>query len=220
MSNITEEKRFNRHFNLLKDFWYLLSRSMKRLRPAAVRNSEIHITSKIEPGSQVVGSKFGRHSYCGYDCVFLNTSIGSFCSISDNVVIGGSNHPMHFVSTSPVFLSHRDSVKAKFSKFEYLDLPRTSIGNDVWIGHSAFVRAGVNIGHGAVVAMGSVVTKDVPPYTIVGGNPARILRLRFSEDICDRLLLTQWWDFPDEDLCKWAGLFDSPEMFLNAWEQE
>ena len=216
---MVEDKRFNRHFDLLRDFWYLLSRVMKRLRPAAIRNSEIHSTSKIEPGSQVVSSKFGRHSYCGYDCVFLNTSIGSFCSISDNVVIGGSNHPMHFVSTSPVFLSHRDSVKAKFAKFEYLDLPQTIIGNDVWIGHSALVRAGVNIGHGAVVAMGSVVTKDVPPYAIVGGNPAKVLRLRFSENMCAKLLATEWWNLSDEELTRWAAFFDSPEVFLNAWGQ-
>ena len=89
---------------------------------------------------------------------------------------------MHFVSTSPVFLSHRDSVKAKFSRFDYLDLPRTRIGSDVWIGHGAHVRAGVEIGHGAVVGMGSVVTKDVPPYSVVGGNPARVLRMRLSEE--------------------------------------
>tara|TARA_Y100001951_G_scaffold103761_1_gene113389 strand:+ start:421 stop:804 length:384 start_codon:yes stop_codon:yes gene_type:complete len=127
---------------------------------------------------------------------------------------------MHFVSTSPVFLSHRDSVKSKFSKFEYLDLPRTRIGNDVWLGHSARVRSGVEIGHGAVVAMGSVVTRDVPPYAIVGGNPARVLRWRFSEEIIDRLLASKWWDLSDEELRESAVLFDDPEKFLSAREQK
>ncbi len=217
---MTDENKLDRHLSPLKEFWYLLSRGMKRLRPAAIRNSDIHATSKVEPGSQVVASQFGCHSYCGYDCVFLNTSVGAFCSISDNVVVGGSNHPMHFVSTSPVFLSHRDSVKAKFSNFDYLDLPRTHIGNDVWVGHSARICAGVNIGHGAVVAMGSVVTKDVPPYSIVGGNPARVLRMRFSDDIINKLLATSWWDLPDNELAHWAALFDDPEKFLHAWERK
>tara|TARA_R110000850_G_scaffold45240_5_gene114404 strand:- start:2261 stop:2641 length:381 start_codon:yes stop_codon:yes gene_type:complete len=109
----------DRQFNLLKDFRYLLARALKRSRPAAIRNSAVHITSKIEPGSQVVGSEFERHSYCGYDCVFLNTSVGAFCSISDNVV--------------------------------------------------------------------------------VGGNPAPVLRWRFSQEIIDRLLASKWWDLSDKE---------------------
>ena len=125
---------------------------------------------------------------------------------------------MHFVSTSPVFLSHRDSVKAKFARFDYLDMPRTRIGHDVWLGHSVHVRSGVEIGHGAVIAMGSVVTKDVPPYTIVGGNPARVLRMRFSEKIISGLLATEWWNLPEVELTRWAVWFDDPEKFLNEWE--
>jgi acetyltransferase-like isoleucine patch superfamily enzyme len=215
-----QQNKLNRKLNLLRDFVYIFSRLMKRLRPAAVRNSFVHRTSKIEPGTQVVDSEFGRHSYCGYDCTFLNVSVGSFCSISDSVVVGGSNHPMHFVSTSPVFLSHRDSVKAKFSKFDYVNLPRTRIGNDVWIGQSARIRSGVEIGHGAVVAMGSVVTKNVPPYSIVGGNPARVLRMRFSSDIIEQLLATEWWTLSDEQLDHWATWFDHPETFLQKWKQK
>ena len=99
----------------------------------------------------MVASTMARHSFCGFDCVILNSEIGAFCSISDNVYIGGSQHPMHFVSTSPVFLKHRDSVKTKFAKHDYTNMPHTIIGNDVWIGHGAKIRAGVKIGHGAVV---------------------------------------------------------------------
>lgn len=220
MDKMPKENHLNRKLNPLRDLRYILSRILKRLRPAAVRNSFIHRTSKIEPGSQVVSSEFGRHSYCGYDCIFLNVSVGSFCSISDNVVVGGSNHPMHFVSTSPVFLSHRDSVKEKFSRFEYLDLPRTWIGNDVWLGYGCRVRAGVKIGHGAVVAMGSVVTKDVPPYSVVGGNPAQVLRTRFSEEVIEKLLSTEWWHLSDEELGRWAIWFDDPQEFLNEWAKK
>ena len=78
---------------------------------------------------------------------------------------------MEYVSTSPVFLDHRDSVKAKFSHHHYVWRAKTSIGHDVWIGEAALIKGGLNIGHGAVIGMGSVVTKDVPPYAIVAGNP-------------------------------------------------
>ncbi len=202
----------------MTDFRYLLARALKRFRPAAIRNSSIHPTSKIEGGSQVVDSVFDRHSYCGYDCVFICVDVGGFCSISDGVSVGGSGHPMHFVSTSPVFMSHRDSVKEKFSSFEYLNLPRTSIGSDVWIGRGAFVRAGVKIGHGAVVGMASVVVRDVPAYSVVAGNPAREIRRRFDDDTVARLLESRWWELPENELRHWAQWFDDPPRFLKEWE--
>lgn len=127
---------------------------------------------------------------------------------------------MHFVSTSPVFLLRRDSLKEKFARFEYLDLPRTKIGHDVWIGHGAHIRAGVTLGHGAVVAIGSVVTRDVLDYTVVGGNPAHIIRRRFADDVAKRLLETSWWDLPDDEIRRWAPYFDDPERFLDEWEKK
>lgn len=213
-------KRDLRRINPLRDFRYILARILRRAKPPAVRHSRIHTTSKVEGGSQVVGSAFGRHSYCGYDCTFLNADVGNFCSISDMVYVGGSGHPMHFVSTSPVFLSHRDSVKTKLARFDYLELPRTRIGHDVWIGQGAHIRAGISIGHGAVIAMGSVVTKDVPAYAVVGGNPARIIRARFEGDIPKRLLSTAWWELPDDELRHWAQWFDSPDRFLEEWAKK
>ena len=127
---------------------------------------------------------------------------------------------MHFVSTSPVFLSHRDSVKTKLANFEYLDLPKTLIGNDVWLGRSAHIHAGVTVGSGAVVAMGSVVTRDVEPYAIVGGTPAKVIRMRFPQDVIDGLQATAWWNLSDEELRDWAHLFNDPENFLKAWEKD
>jgi acetyltransferase-like isoleucine patch superfamily enzyme len=193
---------------------YILARIQKKLRLNAIKNSEIHSTSVIEAGSQIVGSIIDRHSFCGYDCVILNANIGSFCSIADRVYIGGSQHPMHFVSTSPVFLSHKDSVKAKFSHHIYHSLPVTMIGSDVWIGYGVKIKAGVRVGHGAVVGLGSVVTRDVPPYTIVGGNPAEVIRPRFSKEICERLLKSQWWLFSDSELIDCAQYFNDPELFI------
>lgn len=121
---------------------------------------------------------------------------------------------MHFVSTSPVFLSHKDSVKRKYAKHDYYHMPRAMIGNDVWIGHGAKIRAGVTIGHGAVVGMGSVVTKDVRPYAIVAGNPAREVKRRFAEEVVDALLKSEWWNYDDERLSRSAALFRDPLEFL------
>jgi len=199
-------------------FLYAMARLQKKLCLSAIKRSTIHRTSVAEAGCQIVDSEMGRHSFCGYSCIILNSEIGAFCSIADQVYIGGSHHPMHFVSTSPVFLSHRDSVKAKFSRHEYEQMLRTVIGNDVWIGYGAKIRAGVTIGHGAVVGMGSVVTRDVPPYTIVAGNPAREIRKRFAPKVCMGLLKTEWWALSDEKLKEAAQLFQDPEEFLRGRE--
>lgn len=192
----------------------LVGRIMKRARPSVIVSSTVHRTSRVEPASQVVSSVFDRHSYCGYGCVILHARIGSFCSIADSVMIGGARHPMEFVSTSPVFLSHRDSVKAKFSHYEYLPVEPVEIGHDVWIGARAMIRPGTRIGTGSVIAMGAVVTRDVEPYTIVGGNPAREIRKRFDPEIVKGLLASEWWNYGDDELRAAAALFTDPELFL------
>lgn len=198
--------------------FYALGRLQKKLRLSAIKSSTIHPTSAVESGCQIFSAAIDRHSFCGYDCIILNCSIGAFCSISDNVYIGGAHHPMHFVSTSPVFLSHRDSVKAKFSRHEYNHMPQTMIGNDVWIGYGVRIRAGVKVGDGAVIGMGSVVTKDVAPYAIVAGNPAREIKKRFRSEVCDALLRSAWWNYSDEKLKASANLFTEPERFLKENE--
>lgn len=162
----------------------------------------------------LVNSTMERHSFCGYDCTILNAEIGSFVSIASNVKIGGVAHPMHFVSTSPVFLSHKDSIKAKFARHDYLPMVKTTIGHDVWIGEGAFIKAGVSIGTGAVVGMGAVVTKDVPPYAIVAGNPARAIRKRFSDEVIQSLLYTEWWNRNESELSQIGAYINDPNEFI------
>jgi acetyltransferase-like isoleucine patch superfamily enzyme len=158
----------------------------------------------------------GKYSYCGYDCEIINAKIGNYTSIANNAVIGGANHPMNWVGMSPVFYAGRDSVKKKFSEFK-LDQPKeTHIGNDVWIGRSAIVLGGVKINDGAVVGAGAVVTKEVPHYAIVAGNPAKIIKYRFDEDTIQQLTKINWWSFSDAELSRFAHTITDVNLFIDA----
>ena len=193
---------------------YYFARLLKKMRGKAISNSKIHKTSKIESGSQIVNVTMGKHSFCGYDCTIVNCEIGNFCSISNGVVIGGGMHPIEWVSTSPVFYRGRDSVKKKYSTHSRELQKRTYIGNDVWIGERVLIKQGIAIGHGAVIGMGSIVTKDVKPYTIVGGNPAKIIRERFTSEIARDLLAIKFWDMSDQELKKYAEYIKDPNQFI------
>ena len=195
---------------------YYWSKLLRKLRGAAIKKSSIHKTSKIEAGSQVVNTLMYKHSFCGYDCEISNCEIGSFTSIANGVVIGGGMHPIHWVGMSPVFYEGRDSVKAKFTKFMRDEVKTTHVGHDVWIGRNALIKQGVTIGNGAVVGMGSVVTKDVLPYSIVGGNPAKLIRMRFSNETIDELIKSEWWYLDEDILRKCSKNIKDPKLFLKA----
>lgn len=194
-------------------FWF---KFLKKIRRSAILNSKIHPTSKIEAGSEVINSTFSRHSYCGYNCEIINTDIGAFCSISNNVTIGGGMHPIDWVSTSPVFYFGKDSVKQKYSEHHRLPQKKVIIGNDVWIGKNVMIKQGVTIGSGSVIGMGSIVTKDIEPYSIVAGNPAKLIRKRFSDEIIENLLQINWWNFRDEQLRQSANYFTDPLLFIDS----
>lgn len=159
-------------------FIYYWNIFLKNIRGSAVRNSKVHRTSKIKSGCQIVNSNVGKHSICGYDCKILNCSVGSFCFISDGVIVGGGEHPTEWVSTSPVFYAGRDSVKKKFSEYKRKEDARTKIGDHVYIGERVLVKGGVSISDGAVIEAGSIVTKDIGMYEVWAGNPARYIEKR------------------------------------------
>jgi acetyltransferase-like isoleucine patch superfamily enzyme len=195
---------------------YYLAKLLKKARGKTVRNSTVHKTAKIHSGSDVVDSRIGRYSYCGYNTRILSADVGSFCSIAGGVFIEGAySHPINYVSTSPVFFAEKSAVRGKFASHAGDEnVPRTQIGNDVWIGQGALVKAGVRIGDGAIVGMGSVVTKDVEPYSIVAGNPSRLIRKRFDEETIERLCESKWWELPEAQLQEVAAKFNDVPGFL------
>ncbi|ODR88353.1 CatB-related O-acetyltransferase [Sinorhizobium alkalisoli] len=134
-----------------------------------------------------------------------NVEIGRYCSIANGVYIGSAEHPIDRL-TSSTFGFNRDfsrwrtylekergPQRMQVARFD--DRKKTVIGHDVWLGQNAFIKAGVTIGNGAIVAAGAVVVKDVEPYTIVGGTPARFIRNRFPQEIIDQLQALQWWNY-------------------------
>lgn len=201
-------------------FFYLWAKLFKKIQGVAIKNSYIHYTSKIQSGSHIENTNFNKYSYCGYNCQIINCDIGSFSSIANNVVIGGSEHPTHWVSTSPIFYKGaRNSLKMKFSKHKRPDPLKTFIGNDVWIGERVLVKSGVTIADGAVVGMGSVVTKDVEAYSVVAGNPAKTIIMRFDHDTITFLLESKWWDCEESKHKEQVKLFNNDNEFKRLLSQ-
>ena len=160
----------------------------------------------------------GDYSYIVNDGNVIYTEIGRFCSIAAMVRINPGNHPMrrasqaHFTYRASAYFPG-ESDEADF--FAWRRAHKVTIGHDVWIGHGAIILAGRAVGTGAVVAAGAIVTKDVPPYAIVAGNPARIVRQRFPAPIAERLQALGWWDWGHEMLR--AALPDFRAMPVEAF---
>jgi phosphonate metabolism protein (transferase hexapeptide repeat family) len=143
------------------------------------------------------------YSYVVNDSQITYTTIGKFCSIAAMTRINPGNHPMQRATQSHFTYRSSAYFPGEPDETEFFDWRRqhhVHIGHDVWIGHGAVILPDRNIGTGAVVAAGAIVTKDVPAYTIVGGNPARIIRRRFTESVADRLANLAWWDWNREQL--------------------
>ena len=159
------------------------------------------------PGGVILPSlnlkNVGKHSYCSTPPIIANsdeTKIGSFVSIGNTCCLGSGEHPMNFLSTSPYFYLDKLGFKKKDmpSHNEFDHYAPIKIGNDVWIGNNVFIKNGIHIGNGAIIGAGAVVTKDVPPYAIVVGVPAKVIRYRFDEQTIEKLLKLEWWNLPDE----------------------
>ena len=197
------------------DFKLLIAKGLKIiLNPPALRNCTIDSSSKVCSKSELNNIFMNRYSYIGNNCFMVNVSVGSFCSIADRCCIGGALHPIQRISTSPAFHAGKNILKKNFAKFPCIHTEKTVIENDVWIGMGCYIKAGITIHNGSVIGMGSVVTKDVPAYEIWAGNPAKLIRKRFSDEIIQDLLKTEWWNWPEEKIMQYSTCFDNPEKFL------
>ena len=181
---------------------------------ATVVDSKIDRCAVVEHHANVRYSEIGKYTYVSARSGVVYANIGKFCSIAASVGIGGGAHDISAVSTSPVFNTGRNIFGKNLGNVPFQPFKVTTVGNDVWIGNRALILQGVNIGDGAIVGAGSVVTKDVEPYTIVAGNPAKVIRKRFDDETIEKLLALKWWDMDDEELKKNGNFFGNPNDLL------
>jgi len=180
-----------------------------------LRETVIGRRCAIQRNSQLEYASIGDYTYLGEHCEVADAEIGKFCAIANMVRIGAPNHPMerpsqHRFTYVPEYYEETATRDAAF--FAGRRAAKVSIGHDVWIGHAAIVLPGVTVGDGAVIAAGAVVSKDVAPYTIVGGVPARQIRERFSREIAAKLAAISWWNWPEEKLFAEVSAFQTGDI--------
>ena len=158
----------------------------------------------------------GDHTYVQKHTSIFNARIGKFCSIASGVSIGPGIHKVDGVSTHPSFYLKSTPLKKTFIDIDSYEYSKTThLGHDIWIGERAILLDGVSIGTGAIIAAGSVVTKNVDSYSIVGGVPAKHIKYRFSQNEIELLLASEWWTLPDDWLMENYNLFSNIPEFLS-----
>lgn len=180
-------------------------------------NSELSNYVWVGGNCSIKNSTVGRHTYIGGGTCISNATIGAFCSISFNVAVGLGKHPSNMVSTHPAFYSDKKPFKVFSDKNYYEEYGKIEIGNDVLIGERAVISYGVTIGDGAIITNNAVVTKDVPPYAIVGGVPAKLIKYRFDENIINRIRITKWWEWDESLLRKNYADFLDASLFYKKY---
>ena len=212
-----------------------------RLENTGTEPATFHEVIRLNPGARIIKSRllgpvflnrlsqigpdvvFGKYSGMNENCYVARATVGAYCAIGARTAINPFNHPVDWLSINE-FQYHPNSFDwvPEYREFKRLErspdmFRHVTIGNDVWTGHNVNIMAGVSVGDGGIVGAGSVVTKDVPPFAIVAGAPARVVRMRFSDGIIERLLRVKWWDLELSDL---SGLpFRDVERCLDRIEE-
>jgi phosphonate metabolism protein (transferase hexapeptide repeat family) len=171
---------------------------------AWVRHSQLGAYTEVGPRTSLLETTMGDYSYVVNDGEVAYAVIGKFCSIASHVRLNPGNHPMwrasqsHFTYRASAYWPGQEEDEAEV--FDWRRSTPVALGHDVWIGYGAVVLPGRGVGTGAVVGAGAVVTRDVPPYAVAVGNPARVVRPRFVPPVAERLLALAWWDWDHERL--------------------
>ena len=188
-----------------------------------LREAEIGRRCEILANTRVEYASLGDYSYLGENCDVAGAVIGKFTAIANAVRIGAPNHPMerpsqHRFTYCPEYYEASATRDRDF--FAERRAAKVMIGNDCWIGHGAIILPSVTVGDGAVIAAGAVVSRNVAPYSVVGGVPARVIRKRFSDAVAERLRRIAWWDWPDEVIFARLGDFQSEsiEQFCERYD--
>jgi acetyltransferase-like isoleucine patch superfamily enzyme len=212
---------------LIKSFIRLLYNNFKRPNTKIAFSAVVSMDSELSEGVQVLeasrlGScKVSRYTYVGMNCRIERTEIGPFTSIGPEVICGMGSHPLNYVSTYPGFYTNKASGATWFGiNHNYEDKLSVEIGADVWIGSRAIIMSGIKIGVGAIIGAGAVVTKDIPPYAVVGGVPAKILKYRFEDSIITSLVTSSWWELDKNILKETAKYMNTPEKFLSYLKEK
>lgn len=200
------------------------------IRHSVILNLKTKLSSGCAIGarSNISNSKIGYGSYMGQDNVLYNVSIGKYCCLGDNIKVIAAIHPTSkFVSFHPAFYSMRKQSGFTYTNRQRFDEYKTvdgvyfcKIGNDVWIGEGAKILGGVTIGDGALIAAGAVVVKDVAPYTVVGGVPAKVIRSRFEPHQVEFLLKFQWWNKSERWIKSNIEEFQDITRFYSAYHED
>lgn len=192
---------------MLKYFFY---RNVS-FRALVTSDSVISRKARINRHVKVFRSVVGSYSYISRRTSLVCASVGKFCSVAGSCMIGAGTHTTSNISTSPIFTEHKNAVGQSWipTSTENPYSGKIEIGNDVWIGARVMIVGNVRVGNGAVIAAGAVVTKDVPPYAVVGGIPAKVIKYRFEPQIIEILERLKWWDWPDKVLKKHISYFQN-----------
>ena len=176
---------------------------------------EKHVT--VEKGCYIGADKIGKYSFIGMNSYVdkSTASIGRFCSIAMGAKISLNNHPMEWVSTHPFTYAKKYGFVNENISIEGISTKKTVIGNDVWMGANVTILAGVTIGDGAVIGANALVTKDVEPYSVVNGTPARHVKFRFDPETIKKLQEIKWWNWEDEKIKANLRLFRNPQEMIN-----